>query len=504
MSAQKFRTCPATGLKIYSSAETLIQINAVTAIVFLLVGGLTAIGLLLTRWQAVHLLDDVLFYRALTLHGIAMLVAWIVFFEMAILYFASAVLLNCRLATPFIGWLQYILMLVGAGLTAVMIILGQADVMFTSYVPLQAAHWYYLGIILFAVGAILGCCVFFGTIGLAKHEKTYEGSMPLVTYGAMCAAIIAILTLATGALTFIPTWLWAAGLIPMMDAELYRLMFWGFGHSTQQINVCAMVACWYLLGTLTVGAVPVNEKVSRAAFALYVLFILIASEHHVLVDPGLSAAHKTWNTGYFMHLAVLASMIHAYSCPAATEVALRKKGYTKGLFEWLKKAPWGDPGFSSLWISMFGFGWIGGITGVIYGTEQLNIIVHNTLRIPGHFHATVVVGTTLAFMGITWYVLPLIFRREVIFPGLARIQPYLFGVSMCVFSVAMIMAGVSGVSRRSWDMNGMDGPFQVDFGPMTDLFLAIMGVAGILAILGGALYVLLAVGTLLIGKKIEG
>lgn len=499
----KFRTCPTTGFKIHGPAETLIQINAVTAIVFLLVGGILGLLMVMTRWQAVHILDAEWFYRLLTLHGIAMLVAWIIFFEMAILYFASAVVLSSRLAAPWAGWLQYILMLVGAAIVAVQILLGNADVMFTSYVPLKASHWYYLGIILFAVGAIVGCVVFFATLIVAKHEKTYQGSLPLVTFGAAAAAIIAITTLAHGAIVFIPTWLWAAGLIPMMDPEVYRLIFWGFGHSSQQINVCAMVAVWYMLGALTVGAKPVNEKVSRVAFGMYVLFINIASEHHLLVDPGLSAAHKSWNTGYFMHLAVLASMIHAYSVPAQVEVALRKKGYTKGTFEWLKKAPWGNPGFSALALSLVGFGFLGGITGVVYGTEQLNIIAHNTLRIPGHFHATVVCGTTLAFMGVTYYVLPLIFRREVAFPGIAKLQPYFFGIGMMVFSTAMMFAGGFGVSRRQWDMTGVEAPFQVNFDAIVDLTMAVVGISGAIGVLGGVMYVLVAVGTLLIGKKIN-
>ncbi|MBI4665069.1 MAG: cbb3-type cytochrome c oxidase subunit I [Nitrospinae bacterium] len=498
-----FRTCPTTGLKVHRPAEVLIQINAVTAIVFLLVGGIMGLFMALTRWQTVHLLNEEWFYRLLTLHGIAMLVAWIIFFEMAILYFASAILLNSRLAAPWAGWVQYVLMLVGGAIVTVEVLMGRADVMFTSYVPLAASHWYYLGIILFAVGAIVGCVVFFATLMVAKHEKTYEGSVPLVTFGAAAAAIIAIITLAHGAITFVPTWLWALGLIPMMDAEVYRLLFWGFGHSSQQINVCAMVSVWYLLGTLTTGSKPINEKVSRSAFALYILFICIASEHHLLVDPGLSAAHKTWNTGYFMHLAVLASMIHAYSVPAAVEVALRKKGYTKGLFEWLKKAPWGDPAFSSLALSLVGFGFLGGISGVVYGTEQLNIISHNTLRIPGHFHATVVAGTTLAFMGVTYYVLPLIFRREVAFKGIAKWQPYVYGLSLYAFCTAMMFAGGFGVSRRQWDMTGVDAPFQVNFGPVVDLTMAVVGISGVLCVVGGAMYVLVAVGTLLVGKKIN-
>lgn len=500
----KFRTCPTSGLKVYKDAEFHIQINAVTAIVFLLVGGIVGLTLVLTRWQTVHLLNDEWFYRMLTLHGIAMLFAWIVFFEMAVLYFTSAVLLNCRLAAPWAAWLQYILMLGGASLATVMILLGEADVMFTSYVPLQAHHLYYLGIILFAVGAIVGCCVFFGTLVVAKVEEKYEGSLPLVTFGAAAAAIIAIYTLVHGAIVLVPTWLWALGLIQPMDAQMYRLLFWAFGHSTQQINVCAMVACWYMLATLTVGAKPVSEKVCRTAFVLYILFIDIAAEHHLLVDPGLSAAHKTFNTGYFMYLAVLASMIHGYALPACTEVALRKKGYTNGLFEWLKKAPWGNPGFSSFVFSIVGFGVLGGITGVTMGTEQLLIITHNTLKVPGHFHGTVVAGTTMAFMGITYYILPLIFRREVSFPGIAKLQPYVFGIGVYGFSILMMLAGGFGVARRQWDYTGVDAPFQISFSPAVDLIIALMAIFGIVMAIGGAMFCIIAVATLFIGKKIEG
>jgi hypothetical protein len=49
--------CGATGLKIDRNAELLMRAHAVVATVALLIGGITAIGVLLTRWQAVHLLD---------------------------------------------------------------------------------------------------------------------------------------------------------------------------------------------------------------------------------------------------------------------------------------------------------------------------------------------------------------------------------------------------------------------------------------------------------------
>ena len=70
-----------------------------------------------------------------------------------------------------------------------------------------------------------------------------------------------------------------------------------------------------------------------------------------------------------------------------------------------------------MFISLIGFGFLGGISGVMMGTEQLNMIIHNTIYVPGHFHATVVVGTTLSFMALTYFLIPVLFRREMISPG---------------------------------------------------------------------------------------
>ncbi len=70
-----------------------------------------------------------------------------------------------------------------------------------------------------------------------------------------------------------------------------------------------------------------------------------------------------------------------------------------------------------MFISLIGFGFLGGISGVMMGTEQLNMIIHNTIYVPGHFHATVVIGTTLAFMSLTYFLIPTLFRRELMFPG---------------------------------------------------------------------------------------
>ncbi|MFU8831227.1 MAG: cbb3-type cytochrome c oxidase subunit I [Wenzhouxiangella sp.] len=497
----QFRTCPESGLVFHRSAENLIKANAIAATVFLAVGGLLGLLVALTRWPAVQILDAQWFYTALTGHGIVTLLVWVLFFEIALLYFCSAVLLRCRLATPRLGWLAFGLMLIGAATTAVAILQGGSSVMMTSYVPMPAAPHFYLGLILFAVGALIAVFIFFGTLVIARDERTYEGSIPLVTFGALTAAILAVFTVACGAIILIPTFLWSIGYISEIDALMYRLVWWGLGHTSQQINVAAHVAVWYAIAAIVFGAKPMSEKVSRGAFFLYILFISIASAHHLLGDPGLSTEWKIFNTSYAMYLAVLASLIHAFSIPAAIEVAQREKGHNRGLFEWLRKAPWGNPVFSGMFISLVGFGFIGGISGVVMGSEQINFLIHNTIYVPGHFHGTVALGTTMAFMAMSFWLVPVLFRRELLWPKLAMWQPWLFGIGTALQAFFMMGAGTLGVSRRHWDMAFTGSAFEWAYSGMAYTMMGLNGVSAIMAVTGGAVFVVVIVGTILFGRK---
>jgi cytochrome c oxidase subunit 1 len=293
------------------------------------------------------------------------------------------------------------------------------------------------------------------------------------------------------------------GLIPQIDSLMYKTIFWAFGHSSQQINVAAHVSVWYAIAAIVFGAKPMSEKVSRTAFFLYILFLQLASAHHLLADPGLTSYWKIFNTSYAMYLAVLASMVHGLTVPGAIEVAQRKKGYTNGLFEWLRKAPWGNPVFSGMFISLIGFGFLGGISGVIMGVEQINLIIHNTIYVPGHFHATVVVGTTLAFMSLTYFLIPVMFRREVAFPGLAKWQPYLFGGGMSGVAVFLMGAGTLGVPRRHWDISFAGSAFAYEFPGAAWLMMALGSIAGLIAIIGGGAFLLITVYSVFLGKRIE-
>ncbi len=500
---QDFITCPDTGLNINKPVPALVKIHVFTAIVMLLAGGLLGLGVALTRWPAVHLLPSEWFYIALTGHGAVVLLFWIHIIEVGFSYYFCTTPINARLATPRLAWLCFWLMLIGSAMAIVMVLTGQATVMFSAYPPLKAHPLFYLGVILFAVGALVPCFIYIATLIKAKNERTFEGSMPLATFGGLIWAIIAIFTWVMGAVILIPTWLWSMGLIHNIDAQVYRVVIWAAAHSTQQMNITMHITIWYSLAAIMFGARPLSEKVSRTAFVLYLFALQLGSVHHLLSDPGSSFAWRTFNTSYAGYLAVLGSLIHGLTVPGSIEFAQRRRGLSHGLFEWLRKAPWGNPVFSGFFLSVVLFGFLGGITGVTMSNQQINMIIHNTVYVPGHFHGTVATGTTLAFFAFCYWIIPLLTRRKLAMPGLAKWSTYLFGLGMGTFALFLMAAGHLGVPRRHWDITLADAVLPFHFSDTAQMFMSVGEIGAVVGGIGALFFILSMLGTFVGGEVLE-
>jgi cytochrome c oxidase subunit 1 len=126
--------------------------------------------------------------------------------------------------------------------------------------------------------------------------------------------------------------------------------------------------------------------------------------------------------------------------------------------------------------------------------------MHNTLYVPGHFHATVVAGTTLAFMAITYLVVPLVFRRELVLKNVAKWQPYVFAIGVAGTSLFMMGAGTLGVSRRHWDITFGEAVLSFDYPGTAFLMMGLNGISGVIAGIGGLMYIVVVVGSILFGK----
>jgi cytochrome c oxidase subunit 1 len=90
-----------------------------------------------------------------------------------------------------------------------------------------------------------------------------------------------------------------------------------------------------------------------------------------------------------------------------------------------------------------------------------------------------------------------------ILPGLAKWQPYLFGLGMSVFCLAMMGAGTLGVPRRHWDITFAGASLPYEFPGTAWLMIAIFAISGLVAIVGGIAYIVITVGSLLFGRKLD-
>ena len=128
-------------------------------------------------------------------------------------------------------------------------------------------------------------------------------------------------------------------------------------------------------------------------------------------------------------------------------------------------------------IVLFGAG--GGIGFLIQGSN---------VTIPAHYHGAIV-GVTLAFMGLTYRLLPALgFAAPE--PKWGRIQPWLYGVGQLLHVGGLVWSGGYGVQRRvAGAEQGLRGFDQL-------AGMALMGLGGLIAILGGLLFLVIVLGAI--------
>jgi cytochrome c oxidase subunit 1 len=74
---------------------------------------------------------------------------------------------------------------------------------------------------------------------------------------------------------------------------------------------------------------------------------------------------------------------------------------------------------------------------------------------------------------------------------------------MTLMILFMLGAGTLGVSRRHWDMDFTGAALSFDYPGTAYTMMAVAGIGGVLAVLGGAMYLIVTVGSLLFGKKLD-
>jgi cytochrome c oxidase subunit 1 len=421
------------------------------------------------------------YYHSVSMHGVLNVLVWTTFFIAGFLPFISARAYGSPLASPRLGWLTFWLMLAGLLIAAVPLAGNAATVMFTFYAPLRA-HWaFYVGLTLVVVGTWLI------TLRLALSQRAWraghpDARTPLAAF--MSLVTMAMWTLASVGLAasmlfmLIP---WSLGLVTGTDPLLTRTLFWLTGHPIVYFWLLPAYVSWYTLVPRQAGGRLFSDPMARGSFLLFLILSAPLGLHHQVTDPGIHEGWKLFQA--FLTFAVFfPSLLTFFNVVASLEGAGRARG-GKGLAAWFFRLPWGDPSLAAQLLAMLTF-CAGGIGGLINASYNMNLVVHNTTYVVGHFHTTVGTAVTLTYMGISYWLVPHLAGRALWSPRMALTQAWMWFVGMLIFSTALHELGLRGMPRRT--MISQASYFQ----PEWSALLPWVGVGGTLLFVSGILYLL--------------
>ncbi|HYM91519.1 MAG TPA: cbb3-type cytochrome c oxidase subunit I, partial [bacterium] len=238
-----------------------------------------------------------------------------------------------------------------------------------------------------------------------------------------------------------------------------------------------------------------SDPLARLAFWLFLVLSTPVALHHQFLDPGIPPAWKFVHA-ILTYAVFFPSMMTAFNVIASLELGARARG-GRGLFGWMRALPWGDPSFATQNLAMILFAF-GGIGGLVNASYNVNLVVHNTLFVPAHFHLTVATAVTLTFMGVLYWLLPHLTGRKLWAPKLALAQAWTWFVGMLIMSGAMHLVGLDyGVPRRA--MLGSASYAEAAWKPL----LADAAVGGVILWISVTLFFIVVVGTLVAGARSE-
>jgi cytochrome c oxidase subunit 1 len=421
------------------------------------------------------------YYHGLTIHGVLNVLVWTTFFICGFLPFITVRSLEMPLASLGLGWATFYIITGGLVLAAIPLVGNAASVMFTFYPPMQA-HWaFYLGLTLVVAGTWLV------TLNLALTHRAWrarhpEARTPLAAFMSLVTFVMwTIASLGIAAEMLFMLLPWSLGLITGTDALLARVLFWFTGHPIVYFWLLPAYVSWYTLVPRQAGGRLFSDPLARVSFILFLILSTPLGFHHQFTDPGIGQGWKLLHA--FLTFAVFfPSLLTFFNVVASLESGARARG-GRGWVAWFGKLPWGDPSLAAQVLAMLLFTF-GGIGGLINASFNLNLVVHNTAWIPGHLHLTVGTAVTLTFMGITYWLVPLLRGRALWSRGLALAQVWTWFVGMVIFSNALHRLGVMGMPRRT--MIGAAPYLQ----PEWKAVLPLVGIGGAILFLSALLYFL--------------
>jgi cytochrome c oxidase subunit I len=434
------------------------------------------------------------YYQGLTVHGVFNALVFTFAFSNSFLSLTMARGLG-RPCNELLLRASFACLVLGGLLASFAMFSGRASVLFTFYPPLQA-HWtYYLGLALLVISTWLTSAN--QLVMLRAWRKENRGKrVPLLAFLSVTTYVmwdIASIGIAVEVVFLLLPW--SLGLLPGADPLLSRTLFWFTGHPIVYFWLLPVYVSWYAMVPKQAGGKLFSDIYARVVFLSFIVLSIPVGFHHQFTDPGISGnmkfAHAILTFAVFFP-----SLATAFSVMYALEIGARRRGGT-GLAAWFLKIPWNDPSLSAQVLAMLAF-LLGGITGLMNASFNMNQVVHNTAFIPGHFHLTVGSAVALSVMGIAYWLVPYLSGRRLWSDRVACWQGWVYFIGALVFARGMISGGLAGMPRRTLVLAA---PY---YKPEWHIAGILTGVGGTLMFIGAmGCFVVLAM-TVLFGEKAEG
>jgi len=318
-----------------------------------------------------------------------------------------------------------------------------------NYIPMLDSTTFRAAVGVFGVGVLL--LVLQGLVRALPVGPALDGAGALRfgLHASVVATAVALLAF-TWSLAVVPTSLPAKA--------YYEILFWGGGHALQFTWTLLMLVAWLALAQACGGRIPLSPRIVLLLFAVALVGVFGTPLAYLMHDVS-SVEHRdmhTWGMRFGGGLAI---------APLALAVLL-------ALAPLRRLAAAQRPLRAALLASMLLFV-AGGVIGLgIHGSN---------VKIPAHYHGCIV-GVTLALMGLVVHLLPSLGYRA---PSgrLAVLQPWLYGVGQLLHIVGLVWSGGYGVQRK------VAGAEQVLRSTAEVAGMGLMGLGGLLAIVGGLLFV---------------
>ena len=411
--------------------------------------GLFSILLVLSRTPGVNRLLPAadFFHTSLVLHVDLSVLVW--FMAMAGLLWS---LHGSGRATGW-GWAALWTCAAGTVAMAVAPFVGGGEAIMANYIPVLSSPLFLVGLVVFGLGV--------GVLALrsllaAPRLGMVLGGRGALGFGLNTAAVATVVALLAFAWSFVQLPLSLTG------KAYYEILFWGGGHALQFTWTLLMLVGWLWLANACGARLLLSPRVTVLMFALALA--------GVFVTPW---AYLAYDISSVEHRALLTWAMRAGGGTAIVPVAL---AVVVALYRLPLTRATQNPLRAAVLASILLFG-AGGVIGIF--------ISGSNVRIPAHYHGCIV-GVTLALMGLVYHLLPALGYAA---PQgrLAVAQPWVYGLGQLMHIIGLVWSGGYGVQRK------VAGAEQVLRSSGEVAGMALMGLGGLVAIVGGVLFIVVAV-----------